>query len=347
MFALFPSTVFLLSGCVSQYSLLSAGNSYGTSYSVVVSKNTYAEKSWRAVADALVSKHGAQLVFYEGGVAGAREVLTATMPRYTAFVARPEECGQDYIADIHLLVRQLDEDPWEDTQWGIITGNDAAGALRIALVSAPHEIKKTQLGALTEKRGKSAQDLTPVAICNFPACALVNAAQRPHAAEGINQIAAYADATSLGRSSKGMLDIWQTLPGRNSFSESFFLNQQWMLHELAGLRQEVDASAFYGDPAWRVTLDSPEEPAFVSTGLMSAGSEHTFRIEINNRMMAAQNTTPIGTLFTMRLKNVKIISGWEYEPVVADNFILLFKPVPQGQEKEIVVKFSGEPVREK
>ncbi|MDR2845629.1 MAG: hypothetical protein LBV28_06045 [Puniceicoccales bacterium] len=504
-----------LTACAADYSIVATGSPYGNSYAVVVSKATYAQKDWRGVADALVRKHAATLVIYDGAVAESRTALSAKMPRFTAFVARPEECGRDYIAEVHRLTRRLDDDPWLDTQWGVITGADASQALRVASVTAPLEIKKvlttTHLNSalfddyfvigdgrqsdtwLWKKADGTTEQGTPQASAAGSIGVLRNSAStfgNDHAAQwakhlemnpdlvvssahgyenglempfsrgivrvvngklypipsvrqqvpspgtapigessnskvyfplgnclighvngqhcmvttmmgpyGVNQLAGYTVNTWFGRGGWGMLGVWQTLPGRNSFGESFFFNQQGMLrdiaaidpkaldykirlgsgnveieghirdmigaglkfdprktnpsrggtkspdYQLAGLLWDIDTVAFYGDPAWRAVLNSEKEPRFLTTGLVSNGNTHTFTVEILNETVAAQNSTPIGVIFTTRLKNVKILSGQEYEPVVADNFILLFNPRPKAGEKEIVVKFSGEPVK--
>jgi zinc protease len=486
-------------GCAKDYSILDPENKpYGNSYAVVVSKETHARADWREVVDFLVRKHAATVVIHEGEVSGAREQLARLMPRHTAFVARPEECGRGYIAEINRLARRLDDDPWLDTQWGVITGSDAAGALRVARAATPLEVAKalatTKLdpalydeyfllsdhilggwfwkkpdGSTENGRHKDGREdvdawgrhflMTPdlvvtgargdescvgmpfnrgvVRVLDGKLYAFADARQKRPAeseeplpespnpkiyfplesgsaghvngancmvttmmgANGANQAAGQTVDPWLGRGNRGVLDVWQTLPGRHSFSESFFINQQWMLRDiaaldrngldykiklgaggvdasghirgmidaglkfdprnalghggngrkspdrqLAGLLWDMDTVAFYGDPAWRATLKRPKTNSFLSTSLVSHGDRHVLKIEIRDRAAAVQNTTPVGLLFTRRLQNVEILSGREYEPVLADNFILLFKPFPQGAENEIVVEFRGDPV---
>jgi hypothetical protein len=49
-------------------------------------------------------------------------------------------------ARVHRLTRKLDDDPYTDCFWGILTGYDAANALRIAQTSAPLTIRKVASG---------------------------------------------------------------------------------------------------------------------------------------------------------------------------------------------------------
>jgi len=76
----------------------------------------------------------------------AIEPLAELFPRHTCFVARPEEAGREFVARAHRLTRRLDDDPYTDTLWGILTGFDAANALAIAQTAEPLEIRRVTSG---------------------------------------------------------------------------------------------------------------------------------------------------------------------------------------------------------
>lgn len=116
-------------------------------YAVVVSKATLADADWVAVVDALVTRHDGHVVPFEGAVTMARAGLTARMPGRTAFVLRPEEAGRDVVLDIHRMTRALDEDPYTDTLWGIVTGHSAGAALRLVAPKEPLRIERGVAGA--------------------------------------------------------------------------------------------------------------------------------------------------------------------------------------------------------
>ena len=101
-------------------------------YAVVVSKATHANKDWEPVVNALVKKYKAKVIEFEGNVGGVLGELRAQFPRYTCFVATPKEATGAFVAQVHQLTRKLDEDPYTDTFWGVLTGFDAANALAIA-----------------------------------------------------------------------------------------------------------------------------------------------------------------------------------------------------------------------
>ena len=115
-------------------------------YVVVVSKSTYARDDWRKVVDALKARHGAEVCQYGQSVTEALSPLKKHFPRYACFVATPAEAGKKFVADVHQLTRKLDDDPYTDLLWGILTGYDAAGALRIANCAKPLVVRKVASG---------------------------------------------------------------------------------------------------------------------------------------------------------------------------------------------------------
>lgn len=115
-------------------------------YAVVVSKATHAKKTWKSVVDALVSKHTATVVVFDESVSDSLQDLQTQFPRFTCFVATPEEASRDFVAAVHQLTRQFDDDPYTDTLWGILTGYDADCALRIAKTTKPLTVNKVASG---------------------------------------------------------------------------------------------------------------------------------------------------------------------------------------------------------
>jgi len=112
------------------------------SYAVVCSQKTYHLPEWRAVVDALRRKHDGDAIVYSHSPWEVVAELKRVFPRYVCFVARPEEAGRALVTDVHRLTRELDDDPYTDTIWGILTGYDADDALRIAGRSRPLILKR-------------------------------------------------------------------------------------------------------------------------------------------------------------------------------------------------------------
>lgn len=115
-------------------------------YAVVVSQATFANPEWRKVVSALEKKHAAERIVYQASVEEALPNLRELFPRYACFVATPAEATRGFVVQVHRLTRRLDDDPYTDCFWGILTGYDAANALRIAECRAPLTIRKVAAG---------------------------------------------------------------------------------------------------------------------------------------------------------------------------------------------------------
>lgn len=118
-------------------------------YAVVVKKNTLADAEWKPVVEALQKKYeGARVIEYADAVTESLPELKKYFPRYTCFVAKPEEASRVFVTTVHRLTRLLDRDPYADTVWGILTGYEAADALRIARLAEPLTVKRVLTGTV-------------------------------------------------------------------------------------------------------------------------------------------------------------------------------------------------------
>ncbi|MCP4375126.1 MAG: hypothetical protein GY794_02945 [bacterium] len=115
-------------------------------YMVVVSSKTYAKTGWKKVADTLKTKHDAIIYQYKTSPSEALPTLKKHFPKYACFLATPDEAGKKFVASVHQLTRKLDDDPYTDLLWGILTGYDAANALNIAKHTTPLLIKRVASG---------------------------------------------------------------------------------------------------------------------------------------------------------------------------------------------------------
>ncbi|MDD2597910.1 MAG: hypothetical protein PHO37_01615 [Kiritimatiellae bacterium] len=117
------------------------------SYAIIVSEATLNTSGWSEVVAALESKHiGAQRLVYADHPTELLPQLQQSHPRYTCFVGRPSEVSRDFVREIHRLTAAYDSDPYTDTLWAILTGYDAANALRIAGHNQPLTIRKVASG---------------------------------------------------------------------------------------------------------------------------------------------------------------------------------------------------------
>lgn len=115
-------------------------------YAVVVRRGVYEDAAWREVVDTLAAKHDAAVILYPHHVTESLGELTALFPRYACFVAPPTESGRRFVTAVHRITRKLDSDPFGDLIWGILTGFEAADALRIARENVPLVVRRAAAG---------------------------------------------------------------------------------------------------------------------------------------------------------------------------------------------------------
>lgn len=92
---------------------------------------------WKDVADKLAERHGGAIVTVKDSMFAKLDTLKKMAPRFLAVVARPEEIDRTVVNDLHRLTRRLDDDPYGDCIWGIVTGYAPEDAMRIASAESP------------------------------------------------------------------------------------------------------------------------------------------------------------------------------------------------------------------
>lgn len=118
-------------------------------YAIVVSEDTRADPAWARVVAALEEKHRARgpvVIPWRESPAESVPRLAAARPRHACFVARPAETTARFVRDVHELARRLDDDPYGDVLWGILTGCDAAAAVAIAATAEPLVVRRVTAG---------------------------------------------------------------------------------------------------------------------------------------------------------------------------------------------------------
>lgn len=119
-------------------------------YVVIAGKDVAEDAEWMKVAEALQSKHQAALLTYQEKPEELLPQLQQLHPRYVAIVEKPENIGRDYIMNMHQLSRKVDEDVYADFLWGIITGYDAAGAMKMVDNSTEPLVIKDAVASIWE-----------------------------------------------------------------------------------------------------------------------------------------------------------------------------------------------------
>ena len=119
-------------------------------YVVLASEAVQQDAEWLKVAEALQQKHSAELIIYKQSPCESLDALREIKPRYVAIVEKPENIGRDYVIDMHLASREIDDDIYADFVWGMITGYDAAAAMRMVDNSTEPLLIKDAVATITE-----------------------------------------------------------------------------------------------------------------------------------------------------------------------------------------------------
>lgn len=445
-------------------------------YAVVVRAETLKDASWKAVADALQTRHAARVVTYPADVQDALLELSAFCPDAVAFLAPPDEAKSAFVWTVHRMMRELDEDPYTDAVWGIVTGYDADDALRIARETTPLRIERGASGTggggslgpfasgfatdegrarvffvkaggqVTEREEKP--DCVKALVEGFnelkPQCfvtsghathkdwqvgytyrggqlrcdkgrlyglgtagvrhdlnspepkiylpvgnCLIGGMPEPDCmaaafihSGGVRQMFGYTAVTFFGYGGWGIKDIFFGQPGRFTFSEAVYFNNQSLLRELdakfhrfadlripdydhnrmnraldflvarhgingdvkqaLGLLWDRDVVAFYGDPAWEARM--PDPPAGLPWTQTFSGTGDRITFTITAVTNGGWPGRPVAAFLPQRLDNVKVVEGEDAKPVVTDNFILVPLSGSFNTGDTVRVVFTGTPL---
>jgi hypothetical protein len=105
-------------------------------YAVVIKQATYSDPAWQAVADALVARYQGQLFVWNASLNEVQAAVGQYRPSHIGFVCDVPTATAGFVqSSVWPFTRGLDGDAYCDAVWGIVTGYDAADALR--LVSGP------------------------------------------------------------------------------------------------------------------------------------------------------------------------------------------------------------------
>jgi len=116
----------------------------GSPYAVILSEATASEPEWKKVAETLAAKYDDThlIILPQLTESACAEALRQAGARYAAYVMRPCEVTREAVNHFHRAARKVDDDPWGDCIWGIVTGHEAADAQRIADAREPLVIKR-------------------------------------------------------------------------------------------------------------------------------------------------------------------------------------------------------------
>ena len=111
-------------------------------YLVVASNRARATDGWRQVIGALAARHDAEMLFYEQSPTELLPELKRRHPRLVGVVAMPDEAGRDQVGAFNRLFRKIDDDPWLDVRWGMVTASGWEDAMDVVRTEKPLEVRR-------------------------------------------------------------------------------------------------------------------------------------------------------------------------------------------------------------
>jgi hypothetical protein len=121
----------------------------GLKYAIVVANRFFAgeggeKDKWAKVVDELKKKYSARVFKYDGELRSnetLKKDLAEYRPYYVCFVEKPENCGKRFVKGAIVLMHSLDDDPYDDAVWAILTGYNAGDAMKI-VKARPLKVKR-------------------------------------------------------------------------------------------------------------------------------------------------------------------------------------------------------------
>ena len=113
-------------------------------YMVITTQSTAEIAEWMNVVNTLVQKYpdASLAVLPELSEEACAQAIRNNGARYVAYVLRPEEVNRVLVNDLHRAARKVDDDPYGDCLWGIVSGYRASDAQRIADAKEPLVIRR-------------------------------------------------------------------------------------------------------------------------------------------------------------------------------------------------------------
>ena len=116
------------------------GTASAADYVVAIAEG--ADPAWSGVAEALAKVHEGEVVTYSGAAEDLLTPLKKHRPRFLAVVGAPEAFDAAFVRSLNRTARQVDEDPYMDVRWGLVTGDTPADAMRIVETREPLVIER-------------------------------------------------------------------------------------------------------------------------------------------------------------------------------------------------------------
>ncbi|MEM7248849.1 MAG: transglutaminase-like domain-containing protein [Acidobacteriota bacterium] len=336
-------------------------------YAIVISRTLIQDSGWKKIVRELESRHpGAHRLLYQRSPLELRDELARLHPRHACFVLKAEDAARPKLVALSRMARALDDDPYVDMVWGVVSGRDSRAAQAFLGMAGPVPAKKGAfLNPPTPLLIVSSQGM-PAKHPGFNVLELLGEAH-------VHQVLVSLVAGHVGMSEELRLRYFSE-PGRYSLAEAAYFSQQDYLRQMAlespklidaeieapdpsdrsaqgesrrtaardrRLRlAQRDGIAFFGDPAERVHLIAL--PGYGWGGQVIQG-ETPNRWVLNVISQAAREPLSGAPAFFLpqRIGAPTVRFGEEARPLITDDFIIVQNTAAMKRRETIRVEFEA------
>ena len=130
--------------------LMSCSGRIEHDYVILAPESMKTDSLWEEAVEKLRARHDAIVLRFDSLPVEAEARLKEIYPRYVAIVDKPENIGRDYVIALNRMSRRMDNDPFADFLWGIITGYDGDAVNRMIDDSAEPMVIRTGVASIKE-----------------------------------------------------------------------------------------------------------------------------------------------------------------------------------------------------
>lgn len=109
---------------------------------VAVPKATADDPAWKKVAQDYAKERKGELVVWDGAPEQLLPALKKHDPRYLTIIGKPEAFNAAFVRAVNRVTRTIDDDPWTDCQWGLVSGYTPKDAAHVLAKKAPLVIQR-------------------------------------------------------------------------------------------------------------------------------------------------------------------------------------------------------------
>lgn len=315
-------------------------------YAILVGKDVREDLSWSKLIETLQAERGGEVFGYNENPGETFDKLKQVRPHYVVVLDKVENVTSRFVRTLHMMSRNMDEDPYEDFVWGIITGDTPSAAMRF----------------VTEAQVPRKENEAWLKQCD------------------LEKMCGFSGKCWWGEKYKNEWKRWMDTPGKPTVAEAVFLQQQYNIERLlewnpnvltltlpddcdgntdnevirALVKKELningtdkqiellknrDVIVYYGDPRWNLRLRKSEDNGF-NVGFKKNNEKCVITLKAGKERIGVSEFI---YFFPKRLEVPKLLNDLQKgEEIIFDETFMLVRNIRLEEEEKYVISFSVE-----